>query len=142
MMNILVLHDETPPPTELFQQLFERWANVEFRRARLADVADRVSASSDADLILLDCSQSPACVCALLRTLRRQSDVPVIALVADGDVLQEVRALESGADDCVSTAITSQTLAARVRSVLRRAKLTIPVDAKPDLSFGDLQIRF
>jgi two-component system KDP operon response regulator KdpE len=142
MMKILVLHNETPLPSELFQQLFVRWANVEFRRAQLCDEPDCASAGAEADLILLDCSQSRPAVFDLLRRLRRQSDVPVIALVSDGDVLQEVRALESGADDCVPTSVTSEALAARVRSVLRRAKLTVPVDAKPNLQFGDLQIRF
>jgi two-component system KDP operon response regulator KdpE len=142
MLKILVLHNQTPLPSELFQELFVRWANVEFRRAQLCDRPDCDSASAEADLILVDCNQSHPAVFDLLRALRRQSDVPVIALVSPGDVLQEVRALESGADDCVPISVTSEAMAARVRSVMRRAKLTLPVDAKPNLQFGDLQIRF
>jgi two-component system KDP operon response regulator KdpE len=139
---LLLLHNETPFAPKLFEQLVERLANVEFRRAPLGEVAMCLSASSEADLLLLDCRQPSSATFDLLRCLKRRSDLPVIAFVSDGDVLQEVRVLESGANDCVCSSISSEALAARVRSVLRRAGLPVPVEAKPDLDFGDLQIRF
>jgi two-component system KDP operon response regulator KdpE len=141
-MQILLFHSETPFAAELFEQLVVRLANVEFRRALLGDVVDCLSASSEADLVLLDCRQPGGATFDLLRSLKRRSDRPVVAFVSDGDVLQEVRVLESGVDDCVSDSISSEALAARIRSVLRRAGLPVPAEARPDLDFGDLQIRF
>jgi two-component system KDP operon response regulator KdpE len=141
-MKIQMLDNGSSMDAELFDRLSGRWANVELERTHLEDPDACLSASSDADFVLIDCSEPRSGGFDLLRAIRQRSDVPVIALVSERDELQEVRALESGADDCVPSTYLHGCLAARVRAVLRRAKLPVPVDAAPNLEVGDLQIRF
>ena len=57
----------------------------------------------------------------VLGALRRDSDVPVILLTARGEESDRVLGLELGADDYVTKPFSARELAARVKSVLRRA---------------------
>jgi DNA-binding response OmpR family regulator len=55
------------------------------------------------------------------RTLRRESDVPIIMLTARVDETDKLIGLELGADDYVTKPFSPKELVARVRAVLRRA---------------------
>jgi two-component system alkaline phosphatase synthesis response regulator PhoP len=54
------------------------------------------------------------------RTLRRESDVPIIMLTARVDEADKLIGLELGADDYVAKPFSPRELVARVRAVLRR----------------------
>jgi two-component system, OmpR family, alkaline phosphatase synthesis response regulator PhoP len=72
------------------------------------------------DLIVLDLMLPDIDGLEICRTLRRESDVPIIMLTArttDGDKLA---GLDLGADDYVTKPFSPKELAARVRAVLRR----------------------
>ena len=56
----------------------------------------------------------------LCRTIRRDSDVPIVMLTARGDVMDRVVGLELGADDYLPTPFEPRELVARVQTVLRR----------------------
>ncbi len=56
----------------------------------------------------------------LCRTIRRESDLPVIMLTARGDVMDRVVGLELGADDYLPKPFEPRELVARVQTVLRR----------------------
>ncbi len=68
------------------------------------------------DLILPDGDGRDVC-----RELRAGSAVPIVILSARSDVVDRVVGLELGADDYVVKPFSSKELAARLRSVLRRA---------------------
>lgn len=57
----------------------------------------------------------------MLRTLRQESQVPVIFLTGRHSDLDQVLGLKSGADDFVAKPVCAEALAARVEVVLRRA---------------------
>lgn len=57
----------------------------------------------------------------MLRTLRQESQVPVIFLTGRHSDLDQVLGLQSGADDFVAKPVCAEALAARVEAVLRRA---------------------
>ncbi|WP_295455420.1 two-component system response regulator CreB [uncultured Thiodictyon sp.] len=69
----------------------------------------------------------------LCRELRRESNIPVIFLTARNDEIDRIVGLEIGADDYVVKPFSPREVAARVRSVLRRARPapTLP-DRQPD----------
>jgi DNA-binding response OmpR family regulator len=75
---------------------------------------------------------------ALMRWIRERSNVPVILLTARGDESDRIVGLELGADDYVTKPFSPRELAARVRTVLRRA----PEERTgPDrLEFGDVEV--
>jgi OmpR family response regulator RpaB len=65
---------------------------------------------------------------ALCRTIRKDSDLPIIMLTARGEVMDRVVGLELGADDYVPKPFEPRELVARVQTVLRR-KAPAPVTA-------------
>ena len=56
----------------------------------------------------------------MCRTLRQESDVPIIMLTARVDETDRLIGLELGADDYISKPFSPRELVARVRAVLRR----------------------
>ncbi len=58
----------------------------------------------------------------ILKTIRRQSGVPVILLTARGDDIDRIVGLELGADDYVPKPFNPRELTARIRAVLRRTE--------------------
>jgi len=74
----------------------------------------------------------------LCRWIRGRSELPVIMLTARGEEADRIVGLELGADDYVTKPFSPRELAARVRSVLRRAA---PAEqAVERLTFGDIEL--
>lgn len=80
----------------------------------------QVLADSRIDLILLDLMLPGEDGLSLCRTLRAESNIPIIMLTAKGDELDRVIGLEMGADDYLPKPFGSRELIARIRAVLRR----------------------
>ncbi len=66
----------------------------------------------------------------LCRTIRKDSDIPVIMLTARGEVMDRIVGLELGADDYLPKPFEPRELVARLQTVLRRrrASLALPGD--------------
>jgi two-component system OmpR family response regulator len=58
----------------------------------------------------------------LCRTIRRESDIPIVMLSARGEVMDRVVGLEIGADDYLPKPFEPRELAARLQTILRRAR--------------------
>ena len=56
----------------------------------------------------------------LCRTIRRESDVPIVMLTARGEVMDRIVGLEIGADDYLPKPFEPRELAARLQTILRR----------------------
>ncbi|MCY4623738.1 MAG: response regulator transcription factor [Chloroflexi bacterium] len=105
------------------------WVKVYFERAGFfADVAHdgqaglALARDLDPDLIILDLMLPRLDGVELCRTLRRESDVPIIMLTAREAHAERVIGLESGADDYVVKPFDPGELIARAQAVLRRVK--------------------
>jgi two-component system, OmpR family, response regulator len=57
---------------------------------------------------------------ALCRTIRKESDIPIVMLTARGEVMDRVVGLELGADDYLPKPFEPRELVARLQTVLRR----------------------
>ena len=75
----------------------------------------------------------------LCRTIRRDSDIPIIMLTARGEVMDRVVGLELGADDYLPKPFEPRELLARIRAVLRRQQPGAEPERKL-LRFGSLEI--
>jgi two-component system OmpR family response regulator len=73
------------------------------------------------DLILLDLMLPGEDGLSLCRTLRAESNIPIIMLTAKGEEVDRVIGLEMGADDYLSKPFGSRELIARIKAVLRRS---------------------
>ena len=60
------------------------------------------------------------------RTIRDESDVPIIMVTAKDSEADKVTGLELGADDYVTKPFSVRELVSRVRAHLRRAKMRVP----------------
>jgi two-component system OmpR family response regulator len=94
-----------------------------FRVSTAADgrAMRQVLADGRIDLVLLDLMLPGEDGLSLCRTLRAQSNIPIIMLTAKGDELDRVIGLEMGADDYLPKPFGSRELVARIKAVLRRA---------------------
>ena len=76
-----------------------------------------------ADCVLLDVMLPDGDGFDTCRTLRSRSDVPIIMVTARTDTYDVVAGLEAGADDYVTKPFEMKELAARIRAMLRRARV-------------------
>jgi two-component system, OmpR family, response regulator len=74
------------------------------------------------DLVLLDLKMPGEDGLSLARSIRQNSEIPIIMLTGKGDLVDRVAGLESGADDYITKPFELREILARIRSVLRRTK--------------------
>ena len=98
-----------------------------FRVSTAADgrAMRKIIADGRIDLILLDLMLPGEDGLSLCRTLRAESNVPIIMLTAKGEEVDRVIGLEMGADDYLSKPFGSRELIARIKAVLRRSRETM-----------------
>ena len=72
------------------------------------------------DLVVLDLMMPGMDGWDVCRTIRRETDVPIIMLTARGDDVDKIVGLELGADDYLAKPFNPRELVARVKAVLRR----------------------
>jgi DNA-binding response OmpR family regulator len=120
MATVLVVDDE-PIVREVVVRYLERegYATLE------ADDGDRAREHLERgapDLVVLDVMLPGTDGLELCRWIRSRSELPVIMLTARGEEADRIVGLELGADDYVTKPFSPRELAARVRTVLRRAR--------------------
>ncbi|HEX9855055.1 MAG TPA: response regulator transcription factor [Acidimicrobiia bacterium] len=133
--RVLVVDDE-PMVCEVVTAYLKRDG---FRVETAADGKQALAAIERAvpDLVVLDVMLPNIDGFDVLTRIRRMNDVPIILLTARTEEADRVLGLELGADDYVVKPFSPRELAARVRSVLRRAR---PVASSARLQFGELVI--
>jgi two-component system, OmpR family, response regulator len=89
------------------------------------------------DAVILDVMLPEQDGFAVCRTLRAESDVPIVMLTARGEVMDRVVGLELGADDYLPKPFEPRELVARITTVLRRRRAT---PAEATLRFEGLRI--
>jgi DNA-binding response OmpR family regulator len=95
-------------------------------------------AAQPADVVLIDIMLPGIDGFEVCRSIRRDSDVPIVMVTARADTHDVVAGLEAGADDYLTKPFAPKELSARIRALLRRARTS---DNRVDhLKFGDLEI--
>ncbi len=81
----------------------------------------QVMTDRSVDLIVLDLMMPGADGLSLCRSIRSESETPVIMLTAKGDEVDRIVGLEMGADDYLAKPFNPRELVARIKAVLRRS---------------------
>ncbi|HEY7418585.1 MAG TPA: response regulator transcription factor [Ktedonobacteraceae bacterium] len=97
----------------------------EVHRAYTVDRAKQEWLEQKPDLVIMDTSLKDGDMLALCRELRSKHDALVLVVTDGKDVQEEVRCLESGADDYLRKPFFPSQLLARIRAVSRRARSTL-----------------
>ena len=99
----------------------------------------RIARESHPNLIVLDLMLPSMDGLDVCRTLRDETDVPIIMLTARTTDQDKLMGLDVGADDYVTKPFNPRELAARIRAILRR----LPGERGPDqIKHGKLTLNF
>jgi two-component system OmpR family response regulator len=116
--HVLIVDDEV----EICELVREYLNDQNYRTSIAHDGAGmrQVLSGGGVDLVILDLILRGEDGLELARTLRAESNVPIIILTGRGDPVDRIVGLEMGADDYLAKPFHLRELLARVRSVLRR----------------------
>ncbi len=136
MATVLVVDDEP-----IVREVVVRYLRREgYRTLEAGDgnAARELLERDTPNLVVLDLMLPGMDGLALCRWIRSRSELPVIMLTARGEEADRIVGLELGADDYVTKPFSPRELAARVRTVLRRARISEPREER--LEFDGLAI--
>src|SRR5512135_914175 len=118
MKTILVVDDE-PKIVQLARDYLEH-AGFAVLTASDGPTALHVTRSSKPDLIVLDLGLPQLDGLDVTRSIRKDSNVPIIMLTARSEESDKLIGLELGADDYITKPFSPKELVARVRVIFRR----------------------
>jgi len=134
--TVLVVDDE-PIVRDVVVRYLEREGYATLEAADGEDARSLVEQEAP-DLVVLDVMLPGTDGLELCRWIRDRSELPVIMLTARGEEADRIVGLELGADDYVTKPFSPRELAARVRTVLRRARAGgTPTER---IAFGDVEL--
>ena len=143
MNRILLIDDDEQlgPPLAIYFQRFELQL---VHATRPSEGLERLR-SGGFDAAILDVMLPEMDGFELCRTIRKDSDIPIIMLTARGEVMDRIVGLEIGADDYLPKPFEPRELVARIQTVLRRLNPsgnghTPTMSAAPTLRFDGLEI--
>ncbi|MFC3683199.1 response regulator transcription factor [Hydrogenophaga luteola] len=143
MNRILLIDDDEnlgPPLATYFQRFEIQLVHATRPSAGLAQLR-----AGGFDAAILDVMLPEMDGFELCRTIRKDSDIPIIMLTARGEVMDRIVGLEIGADDYLPKPFEPRELVARIQTVLRRLKPNgnghaAVLGAAPTLKFEGLEI--
>jgi len=121
MSQTILIADDDKELCELLREYLGQ-EGFEVRLAHDGEQALLESRRPGLDAMVLDIMMPRMNGIDVLRSLRKESELPVIMLTARGEDLDRIIGLELGADDYLAKPANPRELLARIRAVLRRSK--------------------
>ncbi len=97
-------------------------------------------AEQEPDLVLLDTALRDVDALAMCRDMRHKHDALVLVITDGRDVQDEVRCLESGADDYLRKPFFPSQLLARIHALSRRGRSTLAQRPSSIVTVGPIQV--
>ncbi len=136
--RLLVVDDDRKLAGLIRDYLTPMGYEVELRHNGPDGLAEALAAPYEA--VILDVMMPGMDGFAVLRELRKKSDVPVLMLTALGEEADRIVGLEIGADDYLPKTFSSRELLARLRAVTRRSRTPVSDDGLREWSAGSLRL--
>ena len=125
-MKVLVVDDD-PDIVEAVNICFAlRWPDAEVVDAPDGTTALSTFEAEEPDVVILDLGLPDMNGLEVCKTIREDSQVPILILTARGGELNKVQGLEMGADDYITKPFSHLEPLARIKAVLRRASAPTP----------------
>jgi DNA-binding response OmpR family regulator len=119
MTDRILLIDDDPSVHDIVRAYLERDGYI-VHSSREGRDGIAMSATSNAALLIVDLVLPDISGTAVLREVRRRSDVPIMMLSGQASTEERIEALIAGADDYVTKPFSPRELAAHVKALLRR----------------------
>ncbi len=125
--RVIVVEDEDDIREPLAQYL----ARSQFRVTAVAsaEAARAAMAAGACDLLIVDIMLPGEDGLSLTREVRATTDIPVMLVTARTETVDRIVGLELGADDYICKPFDARELVARMRTVLRRVRRPVEVEA-------------
>lgn len=136
--RLLVVDDDRKLAGLIRDYLTPMGYDVELRHNGPDGLAEALDSPYEA--VILDVMMPGMDGFAVLRELRKKSDVPVLMLTALGEEADRIVGLEIGADDYLPKTFSSRELLARLRAVTRRNRNRAAIEAPRELVAGPLRL--
>ena len=140
MYRILLIDDDTRLAT-LLSEYFTQFG-FKLESTTLPGRGIALLDKNDYDLVILDIMLPEMDGFEVCKTIRKNSDIPIIMLTARGEVMDRIVGLELGADDYMPKPFEPRELVARIQGVLKRAQVKNAAEIRQGavLSFDTLRI--
>ncbi len=140
MYRILLIDDDTRLAT-LLSEYFTQFG-FELESTTLPGQGIALLGSNNYDLVILDIMLPEMDGFEVCKTIRKDSDIPIIMLTARGEVMDRIVGLELGADDYMPKPFEPRELVARIQGILKRAQVKNAAEIRQGavLSFDALRI--
>ncbi|MDP6495973.1 MAG: response regulator transcription factor [Dehalococcoidia bacterium] len=136
--TVLILEDD--PHTVEVVQLYLRQDGHNVLSAADGITGLSLAREAQPDLIVLDLMLPGMDGLEVCRTLRQESNVPIVMLTARADEEDHLAGLDSGADDYVTKPFSPRELAARIRAVLRRTLRDVQDPPASNRTYGPISV--
>lgn len=101
----------------------------------------KINTNPDIDLMILDVMMPQLDGMAVVRAVRKDSQIPILMLSAKTDDLDKIQGLVQGADDYVTKPFNPLEVMARVKSLLRRSQHEVKNNEPDQIEVGSLIIK-
>lgn len=101
----------------------------------------KINTNPDIDLMILDVMMPQLDGMAVVRAVRKDSQIPILMLSAKTDDLDKIQCLVQGADDYVTKPFNPLEVMARVKSLLRRSQHEVKNNEPDQIEVGSLIIK-
>lgn len=135
--GVLLIVEDEADLLRLLSYNFKK-EGFEVVQARSAEAGLAAARKSRPDLILLDIMLPKVDGLEMSRTLRKDSDVPIVFLTAKKSEVDRVLGLKIGGDDYVTKPFSLKELIARVEAVLRRSRASARAKTNGGYRTGDI----
>ena len=124
MTSVLIVEDETAIADTLVYAL--KTENFGVRHVTTGQAGLDAHEEEAADFIVLDVGLPDLLGFDVCRTIRENSNVPILFLTARDSEIDQVLGLELGADDYVTKPFSPRAIVARIRAIMRRGHAPEP----------------
>ena len=139
MMNSLLLIDDDVELCHLLKEYLQT-EGYQITLAHTAAEGIELCCTGSFDLFILDVMLPDLSGLDLLPKIRQIKTTPILMLTARGDEIDRIIGLELGADDYLSKPCNPRELLARIKSILRRSRITARSSQK-NLMMGELKVQ-
>lgn len=136
-MHRILCIDDDERLADLLGQYFSRY-DLKLDSALLPSEGFSKLEQGQYDLVILDVMLPEMDGFEVCKTIRRDSDIPIVMLTARGEVMDRVVGLELGADDYLPKPFEARELVARIQRILKRTGGK--TSQENQMNFGELII--